>query len=37
MRYIAGIMTSVKKVANVNPKIMVQDMGPKKIVLSPPM
>jgi hypothetical protein len=34
---VAGTITSVRKVANVNPKITVHARGPQKITLSPPM
>ena len=34
---VAGTITSVKNVANVNPKITVQAKGPQKITLSPPI
>jgi hypothetical protein len=35
-KYMAGIMSKVKNVAKVSPKIMVQDSGPKNATLSPP-
>jgi hypothetical protein len=34
---VAGTITSVRKVANVNPKITVHAKGPQKMTLSPPI
>ena len=36
IRYMAGTKMSVRKVAKLRPKIMVQESGPQNITLSPP-
>ena len=36
IEYITGTITKVRKVANVSPNIMVHDIGPQNITLSPP-